>query len=231
VTAACFSDSTSRPQYLAGIVNHGVYKTSTFSSVHAAKAPVTIGQVPQYLSSSPSIEPTYLAKLIVDTPVLDATWVPPAQLLLAQLIKLAVNASINPLTVIFACRNGELLTHPIRLDVQRMLLKEIAPVLQGIWTENSADAGLDQKKAAMAKLSFDGLMDVVSNINIKVAENISSMRQDVMAGRRTEIDYMNGYLVGKAKQLGLKVPHNETIVEMVSKVHVISDDEAKQLLI
>jgi 2-dehydropantoate 2-reductase len=231
VTAACFPDSSSRPQYLAGIVNQGVYKLSTFSSVHAAKAPVTIGQVPQYLTGPPASEPCYLAQLVVDTAALDATYVQPAELLLAQLIKLAINSVINPLTVIFACVNGELLKHPVRMDVQRKLLEEIAPMLQGIWSDNSSDASMEQKSAAMTKLSFQGLSVIVNDINIKVAKNTSSMRQDVAAGRRTEIDYMNGYLVEKAKSLGLDIPLNEKIVDMVKKTRAIDDDQAEKIFL
>jgi 2-dehydropantoate 2-reductase len=41
-----------------------------------------------------------------------------------------------------------------------------------------------------------------------------SLLQDVMRGRRTEIDYLNGYVVDEARRLGVPVPFNEAIVEI-----------------
>jgi 2-dehydropantoate 2-reductase len=42
-----------------------------------------------------------------------------------------------------------------------------------------------------------------------------SMLQDVMKGRRTEIDYLNGHVVAEGRQVGLKTPVNEAVVEAV----------------
>ena len=41
-----------------------------------------------------------------------------------------------------------------------------------------------------------------------------SMLQDVMRRRRTEIDELNGYVVGHGKRTGIKTPFNEKIVEL-----------------
>ncbi len=41
-----------------------------------------------------------------------------------------------------------------------------------------------------------------------------SMLQDVMRGRRTEIDELNGYVVEQGKRLGVTTPFNEKIVEV-----------------
>ncbi len=45
-----------------------------------------------------------------------------------------------------------------------------------------------------------------------------SMGQDIAKGRRTEIDFINGLVVEKAKEMGLSVPTNEGIVEAVKTV-------------
>jgi 2-dehydropantoate 2-reductase len=45
-----------------------------------------------------------------------------------------------------------------------------------------------------------------------------SMAQDMAKGRRTEIDYMNGFIVEKAKGLGLEAPANEALVGIVKQV-------------
>jgi 2-dehydropantoate 2-reductase len=45
-----------------------------------------------------------------------------------------------------------------------------------------------------------------------------SMAQDMAKGRRTEIDFMNGFVVDKARSLGLAVPTNEALVRIVKRV-------------
>jgi len=41
-----------------------------------------------------------------------------------------------------------------------------------------------------------------------------SMLQDVMRGRRTEIDHLNGFVVEEGRRLGVKTPFNEQIVTL-----------------
>jgi 2-dehydropantoate 2-reductase len=43
------------------------------------------------------------------------------------------------------------------------------------------------------------------------------MLQDVMRGRRTEIDYLNGYVVEQGHRVGVKTPFNEMIVHLVHR--------------
>jgi 2-dehydropantoate 2-reductase len=45
-----------------------------------------------------------------------------------------------------------------------------------------------------------------------------SMAQDILKGRRTEIDFMNGYIVEKGKMLGLPTPSHVKLVDLVRKV-------------
>jgi 2-dehydropantoate 2-reductase len=45
-----------------------------------------------------------------------------------------------------------------------------------------------------------------------------SMGQDIKKGRRTEIDYLNGLVVDKGKELGIATPANEGILHAVRKV-------------
>lgn len=47
------------------------------------------------------------------------------------------------------------------------------------------------------------------------ASNRSSMLQDILRGGRTEIEVMSGAIVREAKKLGLRVPYNQTLLELV----------------
>ena len=45
-----------------------------------------------------------------------------------------------------------------------------------------------------------------------------SLLQDLLKGRRTEIDYLNGYVVQKGQEVGVSTQLNQIIVELVKKV-------------
>ena len=45
-----------------------------------------------------------------------------------------------------------------------------------------------------------------------------SMGQDMVKGRRTEIEQLNGFIVGKAKEIGLPVPANAALTDIVKRV-------------
>ena len=46
----------------------------------------------------------------------------------------------------------------------------------------------------------------------------SSMAQDVVKGRRTEIEYMNGYTVQRGREVGIDTPVSAAIVEVVKQI-------------
>jgi len=45
-----------------------------------------------------------------------------------------------------------------------------------------------------------------------------SMAQDIAKGRRTEIDFMNGYIVDKGRMLGLGTPAHDQLVDLVRRI-------------
>jgi 2-dehydropantoate 2-reductase len=45
-----------------------------------------------------------------------------------------------------------------------------------------------------------------------------SLLQDIMKGRRTEVDFLNGYLVRKGQEVGVPTPMNDAIVEVAKRV-------------
>ena len=54
--------------------------------------------------------------------------------------------------------------------------------------------------------------------NPNAADWKSSMAQDTTKGRRTEIEFMNGYIVQRGRELGIPTPVNAAIVEVVKEV-------------
>ncbi|WP_251359193.1 peptide-methionine (R)-S-oxide reductase MsrB [Kangiella sp. TOML190] len=104
--------------------------------------------------------------------------------------KLLINAVINPLTALYQCKNGELLS------------PDKKPRLLALIQEN-------QGFAKQIQLSFSkALKDLVIRVIENTADNFNSMYQDVNKGIATEINAINGYLLDQMAQAGFKAPHN-----------------------
>jgi len=116
-------------------------------------------------------------------------------------LKLAINGVINPLTALHGCRNGELATRADLATRVAALCEEIAGICLA--------AGFDDIAAA--------LPDAVAAVIAGTAGNRSSMLQDLEAGRPTEIDYINGYLLQVAGRHGIAAPLNRELVEGIHR--------------
>jgi 2-dehydropantoate 2-reductase len=75
-----------------------------------------------------------------------------------------------------------------------------------------------------ARGNVDAMAEVEEHMVARAKENPRgdmqrpSMAQDIGKGRRTEIDFMNGYIVEKGKTLGIPTPAHEKLVGLVHKV-------------
>lgn len=112
--------------------------------------------------------------------------------------KLAVNCVINPLTALRDCTNGELRDDQILIEA---LCSEVAAVMarEGHHT------------------STEDLLYYTNQVIESAAENTSSMLQDIRAQRRTELDYITGYLIRRARAHGVPVPENTRLYEQVKR--------------
>ena len=101
--------------------------------------------------------------------------------------KLAINCAINPLCVLYNCRNGGLLEH----------LEEVAGQCDELSTLLKQCAG---------SAADSGLFGEVEKIVRATASNHCSMLQDVQRRQRTEISYLLGYACTQAQQRGIHAP-------------------------
>ncbi|MCU0637686.1 MAG: 2-dehydropantoate 2-reductase [Methanothrix sp.] len=115
-----------------------------------------------------------------------------------QFLKLLVNAAINPITALTRRQNGVVLSPALRSTVQAVVA-EVAAV--------AAAEGL--------AISEEEALALVLSVAEKTAANTSSMLQDVLRGRKTEIEAINGYIVRRAERHGIEVPVNEALYGMV----------------
>ncbi|KAI9801548.1 MAG: hypothetical protein M1825_003227 [Sarcosagium campestre] len=218
VSAKVFTDPQSRPQYLYGVVSHGLYSNGPFSTTRAGFGSIVMGGTLEDQTMTIMDNPasrlqlgassTNILEPLSSSPELNAREVPSTELIQVQLEKLIVNSVINPLTVLFNCINGELLKVTKAMHTIRLLLPETCSVIRSL-PELQVIPGIN------ARFSSDRMSDVVSSMIQKTASNTSSMLQDYKAGRPTEIDFINGYIIKRAQQLGKDCSFNTSIVRRV----------------
>lgn len=113
--------------------------------------------------------------------------------------KLCMNCGINPVTALFSLRNGELRENPEAWQFALNATREACAVAH----------------AAQIPLLFRDCAKELTMICERTAGNRSSMLQDVNAGRPTEINYINGYAVRKATELGIATPVNRDLIDRI----------------
>jgi 2-dehydropantoate 2-reductase len=115
--------------------------------------------------------------------------------------KLAVNCAINPLTATEQCLNGELLQ------------PQYAQQLQSLCTEISSVLMAEGQPEIAAQLT-----QTVKKVISATAANRSSMLQDALAGRRTEIDFITAYLLERAAHHDLDMPANRKLLASIRQL-------------
>lgn len=218
VNAKIFPDVETRPNYMCGITSHGLFRTDPFHATHAGvgTTPVSVmysnqekpaqSQASERQIYAPSTN--YLLNVITHAPELTAMGVSRTDFIQFQLEKLAINCVINPLTVLADCKNGELLYNYSLSRVQRLLLIEISAVICAL-------PELQGVPGIQARFAPERLRTLAVGVANKTAENTSSMLQDVRSAKETEIVYLNGYIVKRGEELGIKCALNYMILQLI----------------
>ncbi|MFA5090372.1 MAG: 2-dehydropantoate 2-reductase [Candidatus Omnitrophota bacterium] len=116
--------------------------------------------------------------------------------------KLLINVGINALTAITRLHNGRL----IEFEGTRRILRE------------AVTEAIRVAKRKRIKLIYDDPLAKVEAVCEATAANISSMLQDVLRRKRTEIDFINGVIVRQSQELGLSTPVNSMLTDLVKTI-------------
>ncbi|MEZ8141602.1 2-dehydropantoate 2-reductase [Enterovibrio norvegicus FF-454] len=121
--------------------------------------------------------------------------------------KLAINCMINPLSAIDQIPNGDLLL-PCYQEQLLLLSKEIAQVMN---TEGIATSG-------------DDVLHKTLDVAQATASNYSSMNRDIFHQRRSEIDFITGYLIKRAALHGIATPKNTALYKAIKNLESSYDN-------
>jgi len=110
--------------------------------------------------------------------------------------KLIINCILNPATAILKIKNKELAANKFK-PLRKIISEECVKVAA--------------KDGIMINPKF--MEDSIRRIG--KSENLSSMHQDLLKGKKTEINYLNEAVVKLGKKHGIKCPVNESLADVV----------------
>lgn len=181
-----------RSNIIAGTTSHGASMLSPGRVKHAGSGDTHIG----WVDSDDEERINGIAEMLrragfvtaVEKNVMELIW-----------SKLVVNVGINALTAVLRVKNRELLRFEETKDLLRLAVLEAVEV------------------AAASGVRFDGeeMVNRVMNVAFATGENSSSMLQDILNKRKTEIDTINGAIVEEGRKHGLETPVNMVMASLV----------------
>jgi 2-dehydropantoate 2-reductase len=116
--------------------------------------------------------------------------------------KLIINVGINALSALTRLSNGQLIESPGTRELLSLVVTEAVKIA----------------KKKRIKLIYDDPIQKVESVCKATASNLSSMLQDVLKKRKTEVDYINGAIVRQGKSLSIPTPANMILTDLIQAV-------------
>ncbi|KAJ2548539.1 2-dehydropantoate 2-reductase (Ketopantoate reductase) (KPA reductase) (KPR) [Coemansia sp. RSA 1933] len=208
------------PSFVIGTNSHGCLRMlgEQFTTHHTAMAELKFAPRTSLQNPSPGVpESTVEVLSALGSMPLQASIVNWSGLHQQMLLKLAANAVINPITALTNCRNGYLAPQ-LRQDDMRCVSSGYYDSMASLISSACAEIASIYARAhphLQNELGAHALEEYVAGVARATARNRSSMLQDIAAGMQTEIDWINGYLVGLGKQHGVPTPVNTLLFTLI----------------
>jgi 2-dehydropantoate 2-reductase len=114
-------------------------------------------------------------------------------------MKLIINCAYNAISALSRARYGRMAASPWVRDVMRQVVEEAVAV----------------GRVAGVRLPEAGLVEATWKLADSMPGTLSSTAQDVLRGKRTEIDSLNGYVARRGAKFGVATPVNQTLHALV----------------
>ncbi|MEF1245871.1 2-dehydropantoate 2-reductase [Vibrio owensii] len=178
---------------IVATTTHGAYKPNQEQVLHTGQGNTQLGGF-----NAKGAQCDFLAE-VMNHALPEVNWNP--NINAALWTKLAINCAINPLTAIHQCKNGALSAPEFATELAN-ITRELVEVMnkEGI------------------KIDFDSLQTTVLQVVNATTANYSSMRQDVFHQRRTEIDFITGYLLKAAEKHQISTPENAKLYQRIKQI-------------
>jgi 2-dehydropantoate 2-reductase len=112
--------------------------------------------------------------------------------------KLVMNCAYNAISALTRSPYGRMVAMPEIRELMRQTVEEVVRVALAKGVRLPAD-----------------MVEAVFRLADAMPRTISSTAQDILKGKRTEIDHLNGYVVREGEALGIPTPANRTLNALV----------------
>jgi 2-dehydropantoate 2-reductase len=113
--------------------------------------------------------------------------------------KMTINCACNAVSALGRANYGRIVQHPSAREVLRLGVEETVAVAQ----------------ASGVRIAQAALVEMTLHLAQVMAAATSSTAQDILRGKRTEIDSLNGYVARRGAELGIATPVNQTLYALV----------------
>lgn len=189
------SEAVGQEKVIGGITNLGATYLEPGKVRHAGKGETIIGRIdakiPVQMRSIREIFNKSGLEMRISRDIKGLLW-----------SKLIINVGINALTAITRLNNGRLMEFEGTKKILREAVTEAVRVA----------------KRKKIKLIYDDPLARVEAVCESTSANVSSMLQDVLKKKRTEIDFINGVIVRQGQELGIPVPVNSILLDLVKTI-------------
>jgi 2-dehydropantoate 2-reductase len=196
-----------RPNYITGVISHGVKLNKSFDITHTGPASTAIGPVPRG-DDDVSQPPSYMLDALPLAPRLNCKTYDRPTILCIQLEKLACNAFSNPLCALADAPINYLFSIP---ETLRSLMREISTIILAL-PELQGVKGVEERFSAHA------LEKTVMDIVERNKAGTISMVWDMRKVRETEVRYINGYWARRGREVGVQTRLNDELVQKVEEM-------------
>ena len=186
------SDVFGRKNIIAGTTSQGATLIRPGEILHAGKGPTSIGELDgditdRLLRINSVFNKAGLETKIV-TNILEKMWV-----------KVVVNAAINPITALVRIKNGDIIKDPNLKGLCKKVMLEALQV--------AVKLGIN--------IDHQVVLDTFYSIMESTTSNNSSMLQDVLNDKQTEIESLNGKIISLGKEIGVSTTVNEVLTGLI----------------
>jgi 2-dehydropantoate 2-reductase len=135
--------------------------------------------------------------------------------------KLGTNCMANALAAVSGLTSFELRDDPVAGEIAVKLVAEVIQVAIsfGVHVEDvNGQTPASYLEAVKSHESMKLLREELIEQGKSLGEGRPSLAQDVMKGRKTEIEHLNGYVISKGRELGVSTPANDALYRMAKEL-------------
>ena len=137
--------------------------------------------------------------------------------------KLATNSMFNAIAGVTGLKSAEMRADPPARDISVRIAAEVVAVATALGVSIEPIGGIDPdlfRRALEDGQAREELADLMVEGGRGLREGRPSLGQDVMKGRMTEVEYLNGLVArrGPRREAGVATPANEAIFELTQRI-------------